>query len=49
MEGNKDDDVGLSSDIDGKGWNPQIIVNFPFTNVPGCVSRNVITLRLHQL
>jgi hypothetical protein len=33
----------------GKEWNPQIVVNLPVTNVPGCVSRNAKTLGLQHL
>jgi hypothetical protein len=33
----------------GKEWNPQIFLNLPVTNVPGCVSRNAKTLGLQHL
>jgi hypothetical protein len=37
------------SDVVGKEWNPQIVVNLSVTNVLGCVSRNAKTLGLQHL
>jgi hypothetical protein len=33
----------------GENWNPQILVNFPVTDVPRSVSRSVKTLELTHL
>jgi hypothetical protein len=33
----------------GNEWNPQIVVNLPVTDVPGCVSRNAKTLGSQHL
>jgi hypothetical protein len=37
---------GQCSDVVGEGWNPQILVNLPVTNVTRCVSHNAKALGL---
>jgi hypothetical protein len=38
-----------ATDVVGKEWNPQILLNLPISNVSRCISCNVKTLRLHHL